>query len=91
MSLSLPEERIFEECDEGKILLTVDLDLDLRDLVVSPNLEEFWNVEDDREENDEAFVELDVLLRQDGGVAKLAVETDPDVQLKTESTLHNCK
>ena len=77
--------------DEGKILLTVDLDLDLRDLVVSPNLEEFWNVEDDREENDEAFVELDVLLRQDGGVAKLAVETDPDVPLKTESTLHNCK
>ena len=50
-----------------------------------PDLEELGNVEDDRKEDDEALVELDVLLWQDGGVPQLTVEADPNVALETET------
>jgi hypothetical protein len=35
--------------------LAVHLHLDLGDLVVGPDLEELWDVEDDGEEDDEAL------------------------------------
>ncbi len=52
--------------------------------MVRSDLEELWDVEDDREEDDEALVVLDVLLRKDGRVTELTVKTDPDISLKTE-------
>jgi len=54
---------------------------------VRSDLEELWDVEDDGEEDDEALVVLDVLLRKDGRVAELTVKTDPDISLKTEKKI----
>ncbi len=55
--------------------------------MVRSDLEEFWDVEDDWEEDDEALVVLDVLLGKDGRVTELTVKTDPDISLKTEKKI----
>ena len=52
--------------------------------MVRSDLEELWNVEDDRKEDDEAFVELDVFFRQNGSLAKLAVKANPHVTFEAE-------
>ena len=48
------------------------------------DFKEFRNVEENGEENDEAFVKFDVLLRQDGSVTQLTIETNSNVAFKAE-------